>query len=156
MAKDIKLKFDDLEATGDFELDNGDLLREEGLETAVRISLFTDARADEFDDLDDPNDKRGWWGDQLSEYEEDKIGSKLWLLKRSKTTQDVVSKAKIYALEALEWMVEDEVASNIDVITEAIGEPSEKILAMAVMIKKFDNTIEVFKFDDLWNAQLGV
>lgn len=155
MAKDIKLVYDIDIGSGNFVFDNGDFVREEGLETAVNISLFTDGRATEYDEIEDTDDKRGWWGDQLSEYQDDEIGSKLWLLERQKTTDEVIEQTRQYALESLEWMVDDEVAQTVEVSVTRGGSPGKDELNMEVRIFKFDNTVEVFKFNDLWESQLG-
>jgi phage gp46-like protein len=156
MAKDIKLSYDQDTGTGNFTLNNGDFDREEGFETAVNISLFTNRRADIYDNIDDFNDKRGWWGDTLSDVQEDKIGSKLWLIERMKTTDEVLELTQQYALEALEWMVDDEVCQTIEVDVTREGTPGNDILNMEVRIFKFDESLEVFKFNDLWESQLGV
>ena len=78
MAKDIKIKYDNDLMEGDIDFLNGDLIREDGLETAVLISIFTNKRALDSDNLINPGEKRGWWGDLVSDIEGDKIGSKFW------------------------------------------------------------------------------
>ena len=93
MATDIKIKFNPETLEGDFEYKTGDLTREEGLGTAVLISLFTDRRADPDDNIDNPDDKKGWWGD-LAPNKGDKIGSKLWQFDRSKTDQNTINRIK--------------------------------------------------------------
>lgn len=86
------------------------------LETATLISLFTDRIADAGDAIKDgTGDPRGWWGDLG---EDVPIGSRLWLLDRSKQTQEVLNNARDYALEALQWMLDDQVVASIDVQTE--------------------------------------
>ena len=48
----------------DININNGDLSADNGLATAVMISLFTDARAPDLTLLPaGENDVRGWWGD---------------------------------------------------------------------------------------------
>ena len=112
MADDIKIRWDIGLMAGDLSVVDEDLESESGLETAVIISLFTDRRARDDDELPDPNnsDKRGWWGDLVAEVADDQIGSRLWLLERAKTTENVLVKAKEYAEESLSWMIEDGVA----------------------------------------------
>lgn len=155
MATDIKIRFDNKLAIGDLSLLNGDLEREEGLETAVLISLYTDARASEDDNPDDPNDLRGWVGDLLPE-RNDTIGSKLWLLDRSKATQDNANKAKEYAKQALQWMIDDGVASAIDVSSSIIGYEETKKLVLDIAIYKNNDKILGIKFNDLWEMQYQV
>ncbi|WP_213977480.1 phage GP46 family protein, partial [Serratia marcescens] len=63
---------------------NGDLINGDDLQTAMIISLFTDRVARDDDDIDG-EDRRGWWGDMGEDHN---IGSRLWLLRRQKLTQD--------------------------------------------------------------------
>ena len=152
MATDIKIIYDNDLAVGDFNFLNGDLEREEGFETSVLISLYTDARASEDDNVDDPNDLRGWVGDLLPS-NDDSIGSKLWLLDRSKATQENANKAKQYVQQALNWMIEDGVASKIDVVTSIVGYEETKKLVLNITIYKDSDKILGIKFNDIWTAQ---
>lgn len=153
MAKDIAMVWDGQFLSGDFLYGEGDLLREEGLRTAVMISLFTDRRADEDDPLDDINDKKGWWGDLTTE--DDQIGSKLWLLDRAKTTSDTPAKAQQYIEEALQWMIDDKVAIKIEVKVERAGNVGMDILAANIKIYQSDGNVIAFKFDDLWKGEMN-
>lgn len=82
----------------------------DGLETAVILSLFCDRRADEADELPDPDgDRRGWWADG-------ELGSRLWLLERSKVTTETVAAARDYAREALDWLLDEGIAASVDVV----------------------------------------
>jgi len=154
MARDIKIIWDKNNLEGDLQLNKGDLLREEGLETAVFISLFTDKRADDEDPLDNLNDKRGWWGDNTTENNY-KMGSKLWQYERAKTTINDITKIKETIEESLQWMIEDEVAKKIEVTAERFGIIGNDRLAITIIIKKSDGNETAIKFDDLWNIQLG-
>lgn len=119
--QDIKIKYNNDTQIADIEFKNNDLVNENGLETAVLMSVFTDKRASEDDPLPDINgDKRGWWGDLTLPESEDAIGSKLWLLERSKTTQRVITKAKKHIRDSLQWMIDDGIAVKIDVEVERI------------------------------------
>ena len=52
---------------GDLAIISGDVLLTDGLETAVILSLFLDARARDDDPLPDGGtDRRGWWDDDAS------------------------------------------------------------------------------------------
>jgi len=148
MASDIKLNYDSdlMEYDIDLADGGGDLVREEGLETAIFISLFTDRRANADDKLQNENEFRGWWGDE----EGDKIGSRLWLID-GKATQENIRKAESYAKEALQWLLDDGVVSKLTVIAEKQGEA----LALQVKLEYSDGTKEAFKFKDLWEAQVA-
>lgn len=87
-----------------------DLMGDDGFLTAVIVSLFTDRRAAGDDPLPElrpgvKSDRRGWWGEQLSQDDsEEPIGSRLWLLWREKDQASAVSRAQVYAEEALSWL----------------------------------------------------
>jgi phage gp46-like protein len=157
MAKDIRLIYDTDFMTADINPIEGDLQRDEGLETAVFISIFTDRRAKDGDLIEDPTDKRGWWGDQTSSYNDDRIGSRMWLLERSKATQGNINKAKIYLYECLKWLIDDGVAQKIDITVEKqplLGQGGY-MLAFLIQIMKSDGTTTTYAFDDVWFAQVG-
>ncbi|MBI6944196.1 phage GP46 family protein [Pseudomonas putida] len=98
---------------GDWAISMGALASGSDLASAVLISLFTDRQATADDDLPDTTgDRRGWWADVGQAVA---IGSRLWLLNREKLTDDVAKKAVIYAKEALAWMIDDGIATAIDV-----------------------------------------
>jgi len=107
---------DGLQLTCDIAMAGADLALDNGMNTAIIISLFTDARADPDDLLPYAGaDLRGWWGDAYAPIPGDVTGSKLWLLQRSKQTQDTLNRAQQYAQDALAWMIEDGVAASIEV-----------------------------------------
>lgn len=113
---DIALQFDAENLAFDLALESGpagaDLLGDDGMLTAIYVSLFTDRRAHDDDPLPDErigvsSDPRGWWGDALSATGAPvAIGSRLWLLQREKEMDIVVARAQEYAAEALEWLRE--------------------------------------------------
>ncbi|MBU9359549.1 phage GP46 family protein [Burkholderia multivorans] len=113
---DITVIWDVDNSRGDWEFVAPALVTGNDLSSAVLISIFTDRMANR-DDLipDGTDDPRGWWGD----IGEDKpIGSRLWLLDRSKQTQEVLNNARDYIFEALQWLVDDGVVASIDVQTQ--------------------------------------
>lgn len=145
---DVKLLWDNMESIGDISITDSDLTHEEGLETAVFISLFTDRRAENDDAIDDVNDKRGWWGDTL-ETDGDKIGSKLWQLYRQKITTDTIEKIQEYIEDSLQWMLDDGVVADVTVIVERNG--LDRIY-VEISLSRNSGTVTTIAFDDLWNA----
>ncbi len=116
---DLATLFDTRQFVGDLALDDRLLRDDDSIETAVVISLFTDRRAEPDDELPaGETDRRGWWGDALAQNEGDRIGSRLWLLKREKQTTETLNRAREYAREALAWLIEDGVASRVEVAAE--------------------------------------
>lgn len=88
------------------------------LNNAITISLFTDARASDDDSLPDSSqDKRGYWGD-IDLAGNESLGSKLWLLGRSKIVSDTLNTMHDYITEAVEWLVDDEHLLAINVTVE--------------------------------------
>lgn len=136
--------------SADLVLDDGDLALDDGFNTAVLISLFSDRRAEPGDDLPDPaGGRRGWWGDALNDFS-DLIGSRLWLLNRAKATPETRKRCEEYIREALAWMIEDGVALRLDVSAywQSMG-----TLVAEVSIERPGG--ERHKFDLSWRAQAG-
>lgn len=97
------------------------MIVEPSLETslirAVVISLFTWRRAATDDPVDD-DERFGWWGDSYPTIADDRIGSRLWLLRRVKLTADTQRDAEFYAREALQWLLDDQQVLEVDVLSE--------------------------------------
>lgn len=161
MAEDIKIVWQNLDIgllEGDIVYNNGDLERELGLETAVLMSVYTDARASDDDILPDTlsEDRRGWWGDLTSEIDDDFIGSKLWLLSRASTVEDNIALAQFYIEECLDWMIEDGVAQEIEVFVERQDRPDKSAtLAFSIKIYQNDGNTYQTKYYDLWLDQVA-
>lgn len=90
---------------------------ETSLIRAVVISLFTWRRAATDDPVDD-DERFGWWGDSYPTIADDRIGSRLWLLRRVKLTADTQRDAEFYAREALQWLLDDNQVLEVEVISE--------------------------------------
>lgn len=134
----------------------GDLVKDSGLESAVLISLFTDKRASLDDTLpDEESSRRGWWGDQaLPVIEDDEIGSHLWLLERSKTTDVVLVQAKQYAKDALQWMIDDDIVSKIEVDVERNHNlPNDGLFFHVKLYKTYKNKATLM-FEGNWGLQI--
>ena len=145
---DIALEWNSHEA--DIVIENNDIKMESGLETAVIISLFTDRLVD-IDDLPEgESDPRGFWGDMYPDKENDLIGSRLWLLSRAKNQNNSLIKAKEYALEALQWMIDEGVADRIEVNTEF---NSSSFIALEIDIYRPTEKPKTFKYNLAWENQ---
>jgi phage gp46-like protein len=147
---DIALNFDTSTLLSDVAIVRGDLEAEKDLATAIILSLFSDARARDDDPLEPGESKRGYWGDTYAEIDKDKFGSRLWLLRREKVVAKVLVRAKQYAQEALQWLIDDRVAEKITVTTEIIGKSPNGILGIRVEVKKPNQTTQSYQFDYAW------
>ncbi|MBF0248043.1 MAG: phage GP46 family protein [Alphaproteobacteria bacterium] len=147
---DILLAFDETLLAGDIRLVGADLEADDGLKTAVVISIFTDARAQADDELPDgQTDPRGWWGDMLADIDADKIGSRRWLYQREKQTAETARKIREADEEALAWLVDDGIAKQVTVETEWIG---RGILGERILVTKPDGDVVEYRFNHLWEA----
>lgn len=101
----------------DLAIENGDLARDEGLRTAVLLSLYLHRRA-EVGDVSEGEDPRGSWMDQYLDNPADRLGSRRWLLARAKESADTLARMRAYDEAALAWMIEDGVARKVEIETE--------------------------------------
>lgn len=146
---DLSLVFTGQETDLSLALD--DINTDEGLETAVSISLFTDRRASNDDVIPDGTDnKRGCWIDSYPEVEGDLIGSRLWLLFREKTQQGVINRAKAFIAEALQWMMDDGVVSEIQ--TDARFMEREILQIILFIVRPGGDEINL-QFEINWRQQ---
>lgn len=155
---DVRTYFFDLADGGaDFVLASspgGDLDSDEGLATAVLISLFTDRFADASDALPHKqSDRRGWWADAFSGSDStglqgDLIGSKLWLLP-GKQLQENLERAREYAEDALFWLLEDGVAQRVEVLT---SNPRDGLLRLDVSVVRPVGEGLALRFESLWGG----
>lgn len=146
---DIALFFDNKTREYDCRVANGDLIASNPLDSAVIISLMTWARADA-DDVDEGADRYGWWGDKVDPENTYSMGSKLYLLKREKITNEVLAKAEDYIREALRWMIDDGVASEINVSLERNTANFDRVDGIVTIIRGTDT--RTMKFNDLWSS----
>ncbi len=145
---DLALTWSNAKGSADLSLIDLDLASDRGLMTATILSLFTDRRA-ENDDVPpsgDDRDRRGWWADQFATVQGDRIGSRLWLLDRSKRTNETALRAKEYATEALAWMLEDRVVSSVDVVVEM----TDRALLLSVGLERPGRDAVSFQFAHAW------
>lgn len=150
---DIALVFKD-NGLIDLDFDGSDLVLDEGLETAVLVSLFVNARATVEQLPLGETSLGGFWGDVVTEVEGDATGSLLWLLQREKALDSVAVKARDYARQALQWFIDDNVASSVEVRAEIRRDtiPENPCLRLEIDIARPQGD-ESLKFDILWQAQ---
>lgn len=112
---DLALTYDKTLDAFDISVDalKADLLADESLTSAIILSLMTDRTA-LASDVEPGADRRGWWADAFAD-NGDQFGSRLWLLAREKQTPQTISRARAYVTEALKWLVDDGVATAVDV-----------------------------------------
>lgn len=129
----IALEWNDKFQAADVARAGDGLARDDTLRTAIIVSLFTDARARPDDALPSGEaERRGWVGDALAE-DGDRIGSRLWLLRRAKQTEETRRRAVDYSREALAWIVARGLGRAVNVSAEWIA-PGFLGLSIAVVM----------------------
>lgn len=122
-------------------------LTESAWRRAAVVSLLTWRRAGPDDPLDDA-ERYGWWGDSYPSITNDRIGSRLYLLRRRSLTAQTERDAQTYAREALQWMLDDGRVTDVAITTER----GTDRLNMRVRLTFRDGaTLEHF-LDDLWQV----
>lgn len=154
---DIALIWNPALGMADFGLTGNDYTPDDGLQTAILLSLGTDRAAEDGDlPASSKADRRGWWGDLVPVVVGDKFGSRLWLLDRSKKTNDVLPRAEDYATEALQWLINDKVAVAINVSADWFVSPqTQKVIGYVITgsATRPNGTVTNFKFDHVWQAE---
>lgn len=148
---DFRTAWDSENTRGDWIMRGASLGADADLETAVLISLFTHRRARPDDVLPDgAEDRRGWWAD--TDAEEGEIGSRLWLLHREKQSAQTRNRAVAYAREALQWLIDDGVARQVDVQAEwaELGR-----LDMQITVWRADGRAFERRFESVWQQIAG-
>lgn len=145
----MRMDFDNANVRADLARD-GSFVTTGELRTAVILSLFSDARARDEDGVD-KSLRRGWWGDTYPTVAGDQWGSRLWTLRRRGATRRALELARKYAAEALQWMIDDGVASQIDIEAE-LHRPST--LALAVRIRRPGT--QVHQWEDVWEGEMDL
>ena len=144
MAKrEIKLEMEN--GAFDIVIENGDFANEDGFETNIWVSLFTDARADESQVIV-PENRRGWLGNLATEVPERQLGGYLWLAEQRRLNQDTLNEVIDYIRKSIEWMVTDELCLKIEVSGSII--PRTGIEANVVITAKDGITSD--HYIELW------
>jgi phage gp46-like protein len=159
-ASDVGLAWYTDQNRADIALDpvSGDLIAGPDLATAAIISLFSDRRAETSDQLvpgeDDP---RGWYGDTFlqSLTPGDRLGSRLWLLRRVKSNDRLPLVAKQYIQQALQWMLDDGLVSTIQVTTFFLKPFDQTQLGAIVVFTRLGQAPAKLTFNWAWQ-QLGI
>lgn len=114
---------------------------------AAVISLLTWRRAGPDDRIDDA-ERFGWWGDSFPSLANDRIGSRLWQLRRAKLTAETAQTAEAFAREALIWMTED---GRVTTVTVTTTRGVDRLELQVLLTLRDGRTIDV-QLDNLWQV----
>jgi phage gp46-like protein len=125
---------------------------EVSLRRAVEISLFTWRRANASDQVED-DERYGWWGDSFPLVANDRIGSRLWLLRRRKLTAETIGAATTYARESLQWLVDDAHVVDVQILTERSG--TSRLNLGVLLTLPAGDLLEIYPHED-WQVLYAV
>ena len=108
-----------------------DLVMTQGLGSALLISLFSDRRA-RADEVAEPLKRRGWIGDVVADDPDDRHGSGIWLYEQRRVLPEVASGVRLEAEAALQWMVQDGLATSVSATVTA--DPANRTTLLNVEI----------------------
>ena len=133
----------------------GDFRAEQGLATAVLIYLMTDRRVDP-SELRDGDENRGWIGDSFDTGpDEQPLGSRLWLLRRSAIYAGIEVKVEAYVREALQPLITVKAVARIDVAV-TVERAANKVSYQVSLYGRDGAKIYDNKFELLWDQINGV
>ena len=119
MPQDVKLE-QGVNDIFDIPVINSDLATVDGVETAIGVSIYTDARAPS-GIVKDAFRRRGWSGNALTSQENYELGSILWTLDQARLKQNTLNTGEDIVRRSLQYMIDDGIADTIDVIMEQTG-----------------------------------
>lgn len=146
---DIRLTYDNTTGMCDWVLADGDLDTSNDLETAVLLSLFTDAQApDGTVPPDGSTDLRGCWIDGM---EGASFGSLLWTIESAKKIGNgLLTHAQTICQQALQWMVDDGIVGAVSVTTSWLNATT---LNIGISLTMPDGTNQSFQYAWAWKDQ---
>jgi len=142
---DVKLIIDS-EGRFDISFTEGDFTLEDGFDTALYVSLFTDARAPA-NLVPVPEHRRGWMGDIVSPVEGRSLGGLLWLVDQRRLTQDTLNDSVSYARKSVKWFVEDKWLNGIDVSGIIVPRSGIRLFVVPTAL---NGQVETTRTLDLW------
>lgn len=117
-----------------------------GFESAIPVSLFTDARAPAAL-VAEPQNRRGWIGNLMTASTMRQLGSILWALDQTRITQETLNIARLEAQSSLQWMVDDGVALGV---LADVTRASQGTIVITIQITDTSNVVS--RYQTLWRA----
>lgn len=145
MPQDALIKPDNF---GNYDLalndDGSDFASAEGFESAIPVSLFTDARAPA-SAVADPKRRRGWVGNILTLDQNRELGGLIWIYDQGRITATLLNNIRNAVVASLTWMLEDGILTGIEVEVTIDGPRAIRVRALLTGV---DNNVD--EFSVLW------
>ena len=135
----------DAEGLYDLVVDGNVFASAGGFETAIPVSLFTDARAPSAL-VSEPQNRRGWIVNLLTASTMRQLGSILWVLDQARVTRETLNTARLAAQDAFQWMLDDGIALSVFV---DVQQTQNGIL---ILITITDTSNVVNRYQTLWRS----
>ncbi len=119
MSQDVRIVRKD-DGLFDLNVSNSAFETVDGFETAIIVSLFTDARAPS-SVVKTPSRRRGWIGNILTANSGLELGSRLWTFEQARLTEPTLNDIAVAAQESLSWMVQRNQAKSVSATAEKTG-----------------------------------
>lgn len=143
---DIKMAYDEDKEYYDLSFtDDGDLERDESFDTSINCSLLTDGRADS-SEVKKVELQRGTIVDLFTD---NRNGSKLWLLEQARANLDAKNRARDYAKNALNFLIEKGFVKDIEVSSRL----TDKGIALTIVFVRLNGVFDKYRYD-AWNKSL--
>ncbi|UCF50246.1 MAG: phage GP46 family protein [Thermoplasmatales archaeon] len=142
MSLDIALEKN---SSGYYDIDfnsKGDFVLTDGLDTAIRMSVLCEKRADESEVIK-PEYRRGDWSNELNEVDGYEVGSKFWLLDSARTNEESINIGVDAINDGLQWMIDDLLIKSV----EAVGNLTSRGVTFTVEVDQIDDRVNTFLFD---------
>jgi phage gp46-like protein len=145
MPQDVLIKPDGF---GNYDIplnENGyDFASAEGFESAIPVSLFTDARAPA-SSVADPKKRRGWIGNLLTIDQDRQLGGLLWIYDQGRITATLLNGVRNETLRSLNWMLADGILLSIEV---DVFVESTRAIRVKIRLTGTDNNVD--QYSVLW------
>lgn len=144
---DVKLRLSDIVDTAyDIQIGtDGDVVTEDSFDTAIVVSLFTDARALP-SQVALPERRRGWIGNERTPGKQ--MGGILWLFEQQRLNRKTANEIEDAAQQALQWMIDEQYAIAVSAVASI---KSATTLTLEILVTKPSGEVESRLFN-LWEG----
>ncbi|WP_397599218.1 phage GP46 family protein [Silvanigrella sp.] len=135
--KDIIFKYDHVQKCFDLDLNN---IIGDSLESKIGMLLFTDTRCENYELPEYEQSKKGFWADA---FDKTNLGSKLWLLKRAKKTNNILNDINAYCIQALQPLVNEKIVSKIEIDSHF----EKKAIVISITVYSNQGNIDLINYN---------
>lgn len=143
---DVALEISPTLGIFDIIIQGSDFKQSIDLKTAIAISVFSDGRSLNDDSI--PNAK-GWSGDSLNYDGEQLTGSRIWLLRNGKLTNQTLTDLEEYAKVATKWIINKKIADKIDFEASFLDKSEGRVALRVVLTQPKGNVAQEYVY--VWN-----